>query len=690
MLTPQQEARLQELEQKYASQAKEARLQELEQKYSSLSPNKEEASLGFANRARYAIEPLASNREALLVQQFGQENVQKDQNGNLYVRQNGQFLPVNKEGFSTADLADFAGATPELAGMAAGTVMGGGAASVPGLILGGMAGSAIRQSLSGALGTPQVAGLQERAIETGLSGVGNLVGGKVLEGLGTLGTEIKQGASNAIGKIGSVFRSSEKPLAKEVGVVADQILNPVMKDTNQVVKENVPGMSVTPLDEPFGKEMVVAEQQKLNEIAARQRLPKSTYAQAAGGNAIQAEGKILDTPFVGGDVKRHVEGQLKAVKKNLENIAGEFIHSDSTDFEVGSTVRDMAKEAKLSAKRISQEMYDQVDQAGQNAMIGKYTFYKKFRDKAGELGLINPDGSRAVYDSSNELMREEFDTLQGLLFDGIDAIKKNPSNKVPFRGINAQIKKIGNAAKKLEKSDPNISRLLNIFKDDLENTAERTLNREVPRLGGVYKEARTWWKKFKDEEEFLDNLLPENIGDEKVVAKVMNDTTRIKGLKNIIGDEAVSDIGKSHVKNILQKLGNSGVASASTALNAVKKQRAQIIEALGEKTYKNIVDNLYYLNRVNRGLNIQRPRLMDLITQIGGWKNLAIRLATTTKTYAEMKGMEGTKDLVKEKAKSATKTIAKPGNYLLEKSKAPGFGNLLTDPYQRKASDKYK
>lgn len=170
------------------TQEEEFELAQIEQELStrgsqeaSVNPNRE-ADLGFVNRSRYAIEPLESNRKALLIQEFGEENVKQDADGNMYINQNGQFRPVNKEGLSFADVADFAGATPEMAGGVVGTVAGGVGASVPGAIAlgaaGGALGSAVRQGASALLGTPQVANVGERIAETGLSaGIGGLFGG---------------------------------------------------------------------------------------------------------------------------------------------------------------------------------------------------------------------------------------------------------------------------------------------------------------------------------------------------------------------------------------------------------------------------------------------------------------------------------------------------------------------------------
>lgn len=136
-----------------------------------------EAKLGFINRTRFSIEPIQSNRAALLSQEYGPENVLTDKDGNLFVKQEGVFKPVNMEGFSAADVADFAGSLPEAAGstvgFAAGAIGGGGALSIPAAIgagaAGGAVGSVFRQGLSAALGTPQVATKKERATELGVS-----------------------------------------------------------------------------------------------------------------------------------------------------------------------------------------------------------------------------------------------------------------------------------------------------------------------------------------------------------------------------------------------------------------------------------------------------------------------------------------------------------------------------------------
>lgn len=210
-LTQQEEFELAQIEQELASRQKNPT--------QTVDPNTE-ADLGLINRSRYVIEPLESNRKALLVQQFGQENVMQDDKGNVYVRQGDQFRPVNMEGLSFADATEFAGATPEMAGTAVGSVFGGG---IPGAFAGGAAGSLVRQGASALLGTPQVATVGERITETGLS---SLISGGTAGGVQALkyGAKIASPyAKEAISNIGDYVSGTAKkiPGVQTVGEVLD-------------------------------------------------------------------------------------------------------------------------------------------------------------------------------------------------------------------------------------------------------------------------------------------------------------------------------------------------------------------------------------------------------------------------------------------------------------------------------------
>lgn len=654
----------------------------------SVNPNRE-ASLGFVNRSRYAIEPLESNRKALLIQEFGEENVQQDRDGNVFIKQNGQFRPVNKEGFSFADVADFAGATPEvvggLVGTAAGVVGGAGAASIPAAIglgiAGGAAGSAARQGLSSILGTPQVANVGERVAETGMSGA--------FGGLGAAGGMAVKGAAkfakpyldDGIDGVANVFK--RKP---QVAQTLEQELSNTLENSSKVsINPEFENAVKYDTGEGLMSRDVVAESFKnLDDIASRQNLPRPTYAQAAGGRAIEAEGKIMETPLIGGRVRKQVDNQLKAVKNNIEKEVGKFIDEDSTGTEVGLATKDIALGIVRSTKKMSQELYGKVDELGANAMIGKKVLANKYRDTAGELGLMEPDLSRSAFAADTGLTRDEFNTLQGALFDGFEAINKNPSPKIRVQAVNGLLKTIKGTADSLDKKS-NAYRILNQFKVQLEDTMEGILNREHPKLGEVYKEATRGWRKYRNDEEFLENFLPDGV--ENIVKKTMGNSDNVKRMKELVGEKHVKEIGRSYVRDILGGLSKSGVARADSALTAVKKNKAVIVESMGGEAYGNLVDNLYYLNRLNQPLNVSRPGLYSLLFNPASnfnLKGIAVNIATSAKTYAESKGKTGT-DIFKSAAKKSSKPITVPFKKIMDAKPSThgGLSNLLMDNSQR-------
>jgi hypothetical protein len=651
-----------------------------------------EASLGPINRARYSIEPLQSNRMALLAKEYGEKNVQQDGDGNLYIKQRGEWRPVNKEGFSIADVADFAGALPEMAGGIVGTgvgaVGGAGLASIPTAIglgaAGGAVGSAARQGLSAILGTPQVATPIERVAETGASAAMGGVFGGAGQGLKNSMPAIKKGLGEAGEYAAKVFKRAPKEVPGE-----NRALQPGSEITHDIkVTPEFADEAANDYSQEYSRDMVKNHMDKLQGIAKRQNLPEPTYAQAAGGRAIQAEDKIINTPLVGGKVRKQVDAQLSGVKANLERNVGKFIDEDSTAPEVGLATKELSEGIVRATKRASQDLYQRVDDLGKDAMIGKKTFFNKYRDYAGELGLINPDLTRAKYAADSGLTKDEFTKLQSTLFEGMDAIKGTSSPKIRFASVNALRKTINSTAEEMASSNPNASRLLKKFGKDLDGAAEGVLNREHPKLGEIFKEANSKWAKYKNDQEFLDGFLPD--GAENIVKKTMLNSDNVKRMKELVGESHVKNIGKSYVKDILHGLSKSGVARADSALTAIKGKRAQIVEALGEDVYHNVTENLYYLNRLNQPLNVSRPSLYSLIFNPGtpaNFKGLAINIATSAKTLAESKGM-GAKDVAKEAAKKASKPITVPFKRIYDApaSKQGAAGNVLTDEKQRNAA----
>lgn len=649
-----------------------------------------EASLGVANRARYAIEPLQSNRKALLVREYGQDNVMEDKQGNLFLKQDNVFYPVNKEGFSVADAADFAGATPEIIGGVGGAALGalagvptGGAASVPLAAAVGATGAALgsgaRQGLSALIGTPQVASVGERAIETGLS---SAIGGATAG----LGTYLKPAIQTAQKGISQFFKGAAKEGLKEIGESTTKTVANTAMDATGFLKptfekqtvENIMGQ----VADQSGREMVQTEAKKLAEIAAREGLPSPTYAQAAQGKSLIAEAKILDLPVISGKVRKTYDGQLKKIKENLEGITGKFIDVESDAPEVGTTMREMAETMIEATKKGASELYQQVEEEGANAMIGKRTFMKKFMNKAGELGLINPDLSRAPYAADSSFTRDTFKTLQDVVFDGLDALKNTKSDKIRFESANALRKTVKGYADELASSNPNASRLLRNFGKELDETVEGILNREAPKLGEKFREANRGWYKFKNDEELFNSITRGgNLDDEKIVKTVMGGTKNIEKMKELIGEDRVKEIGKTYVRDLLAPLGKSGIARADSALTAIRKQRAQITSAIGETAYNRLVDNLHFLNRTGQPLNVSRASLYNILDNRGaGLKDLTLKLAGTAKTLAESKGTTVTK-AVKDSVVETTGRVVPTSSKGLSSA-----ANLLTDEKQRALS----
>lgn len=646
----------------------------------------QEASLGLVDRAKYSIEGIQSNRKAFLEQKYGKDNV-LEKSGDLYINQDGQFLPVNKEGLSAADFADFAGATPEIAG----TVIAGlaGTPAGPAGIMamgagGGAIGSGVRQGLSAIIGNPQVATPGERAIETGVSGA--------MGGLGAgAGILLKKGYQAAKPGITQVIKNLTKKGSEQVADTVGNTMSKTVANTDinlngQIVPQfteqtadNITGK----VADQSGRDMVKSEARKLADIATREGLPSPTYAQAAQGKALIAEAKVMDTPLIGGKVRETVDKQVSKIKDNLESLTGKFIDVESDAHEVGLATREYAETAVSAVKKASQELYDHVDEVGKDAMIGKRTFFNKFRDYAGELGLIRPDLSPEKYAADTGLTRETFNKLQSVMFDGIDAIKSTKSDKIRFEAVNALRKTINASAEELRDSNPNAARLLKRFGMDLDKTTENVLNREHPELGEVFKEANKNWAKFRGQEETLKKFFKDGVGDEKVVKTIMSDSGKIESLKEIIGEKNIQEIGKSQVKEILSKLGKSGIGRADTALEAIRKQGPQIKAALGQETYSRLIDNLHFLNRTGQPLNVSRASLYNLLDNRGpGLKGLALNIAGGAKTLAESKGTTVTR-AVKGKI---FETTSKKVEQAASSKGLSNAANLLGDSTQRDLS----
>lgn len=614
--------------------------QELAQLEAMAAPkmSKVEAEIGLINRAQYALEPIESNREELLKQEYGAENVMRDAQGELYLKQQGAFRPVNAPGIGLTDVAEIGGALPEivpeyvggLLGGAAGLVVGapsgpgaavtGAAGLAGGRAVGGALGSGFRQALSAAVGTPQVATLPERAMEVGMSAISAPIGGALADVAGP-----------AIKKLPGI-RSFFQP-EQAAQVAAPQIAQAGQELSEQVVSPEQ--LSKSLVQQEFERPMVQQEFERLSKIAQEQGLPAPTYAQAASGKAILAEQQLLDTPIIGSKIRKQVDAQLKAVRDNLEKEAGAFLDADSNAFEVGLNTRKMGETVTNTTKQAASELYGMIDELGANAKVGKRTFFNKYRDFAAEYNLINPDLTRTKYAADSALTPTEFKTLQDALFEGMGAIRRTKSPTVNFKSVDA-LRRTAKAIAE-ENKGSNTARIMLKFVNQLEESSQRVLNKEHPRLGEVFKEARSNWAKYLDYDSFIKKVMPEGKDEAKFVKSLMSNPNDIVKLKEIIGNERVKEIGVSQVRDILEsKLKGAGVARASAAINELKKIKQPLIESIGEKSYKNLIDNLDYLNRTNQPLIPNRTSLYSLFNDsTGGLKGFAARAVGAGKAMVE-------------------------------------------------------
>lgn len=539
----------------------------------------EEADLGFFNRLQYSIEPLESNRKAFLVQQFGAENVKEDEEGNTYINQNGTFQPVNKEGVSVADFADFAGSIPEIAGAGAGAVAGLGAGSIPAAMVGSAAGSAARQGLSALIGTPQVASPIERASEIGLSAA--------------LG-----GAGAGVGKV-----------AAKAG------------------KAIVPKLSKV-----FPKINIAKEGKKLLRISKQLDIPEPTAGQLSGGRTLEIEKALGIRRFFGRKIRKQTEKQIDAIKENLKNEVGEFIDTDSSREAIGGKIKTLASETIKRTKQASSELFDEVTSAAKGVAIPAKQTRVKLLSEFQKMGLFDINGNPIKHTSRTGLTETQFKRVQEVFGKILNDIERSGTD-IGGGTINPGALGADLTADTLNTMrkfiDANIKEgtslgfddvLLLKMRDTFLNVTEEMLEAQDPILKQKFKGARALWaKQFELKKLFgkggNKGLGIEDLSDEKVLEKVFSDKQKVKQLKELTDSETVEQSAKTWVNDLLTKtLGQEDKVTAQAALNGLKKNREALIEAMGRKSYMRLRDNLFYLERIGRPINPSKSTTTQMMS----------------------------------------------------------------------------
>jgi hypothetical protein len=543
-----------------------------------LPPVTDEADLGLTTRFKYSLEPLESNRRALLIEQFGAENVKEDEKGDLFVMQNGQFHPVNAPGISFTDVANIAGALPEGLGTTAGAMAGMGVGSVPAAAGGAALGSAIRQGLSAAVGTPQVAPPSERAGEVLLSGV-----------MGAGGAMIGKGIKTAAKKIFPRFRVDEK----------------------------------------------------IKNIAKELDLPEPTTGQLAKGRDLEIEKQLAETPFFGRKIRRINDKQITKIKQNLRDQFGDFGEVDMDRAGVGSTLKERAGKTVSAIKNQSQGLYDEITAGAKEVAVPSNEFKRSLAGQFNKLGLVDEAGNKLKHSAKTGLTKTQFERLQGIASDVLEQID-NSAGEIPGTknmGIDASdinvIRKYVDAnireGQKAQLDDVALIKL----RESLMEVTEDMLSEVDPKLQSQFREARGLWKKYLENKKIFETgkgLNLKNMSDEKVLQRVFRDKDSVESFKQLVDDESAKEAGDSFIRDILSKrIGGEEQISARGAISAIRAKREAIREAIGKDAYNTMMKNLEFLDMVGKPINPSKTAITDLRTNILKGTGLSLQRAGRTK-----------------------------------------------------------
>lgn len=674
-LSPQEQAELDAINQELGvrqqapvsglSSEEQAELAMIEQELATRKPQAEipvnpqrEADLGFVNRSRYSIEPLQSNRMALLAQEYGQENVMQDKEGNLFLNQNGEFRPVNKEGFSVADVADFAGATPEMAGSAvglvAGAVGGGGVASVPAAIglgaAGGAVGSVARQGLSALLGTPQVANTGERIVETGLSSLfgGATAGGGVV-------------AKRAMTPVKEFSKRAGRWLVDAIpgGRTSVEALEASYKATSNVIDT---------LKKRFNPR-VAEDADKFFSIAKRHGIDTSILPEAVefGHESVisRSARHIAETPF----------GEQKL--KSFYKAQGQVTNA------IDDVVNKLSPERLASGKDAGGFLIQAVNNAKTRMFDGLDETYSSV--------VKNFPGLKLSKGSSERIVSK------------LDGIEKFAKGRIA-RGIGSQkteAKSLLEAVGAIRKSNGSLKQtveaLRNIGEEAFKKGKQNRLPIDQKRLQGLY---------FDLQKEVIETVR-ENYGDDVAENLIRNN----KMISDFLGESSVLNkvIGRQDVadETVFKNLISNGDSRKIEAIKAIlpREEMAPIKAAALDSVIVRNADGLIMYDSTIKALQRKKDMISALfepeeLVEIGDLLRLGKRMGDPvlsssgtgasnafSKIIDDVKGAvvnEGNLETMKQRARrvrpSATK-IVKPSS-----PKYGRIGNILTDSTQREAA----
>lgn len=515
-----------------------------------------EARLGFGTRFQYALEPLESNRRALLIQEFGRENVLQDNEGNLFVVQDGVPRPANAPGLSQADIPEFFAAMPEGIGVATGAALGAGAGgpagAIPGAILGGAAGGAVRQAVSSLVtDTPQVAEPSERAANVAISG-----------GLGLLG----YGAGKAVGSLGKAVWQKVAPKAAKRA------------------------MTVTSEMKKFGM--------------------KPTLGQKYGGSLQRQEKQLEKIPIFGRSVRTEIAKQSEKVadivKKEIGDVADDTINAPQAGMRLKNIASEQIKQIKSGASELFEDFTERAKDINLDATGTKNSFLGRIK----KFNLFDMKGNPLPYNpEKSAIPMKEYRQVQNVIKPLIQAFDRAKSEPIEQAGKQVKRRIISaNAVNNLRKSldgsvsifqtegkqagisDATLLKVRSAFMDAVENGLEKQGDESLL----LFKTARVMWsdamKKNKLAQDLGINLANTKrlIADEKVLNKIMLDTKNYEKLVDVVGKKTAKEAANKFLEDIGKKSASFGDTSAARLLSGINKSRPVLEKALGKDKITNI------------------------------------------------------------------------------------------------------
>lgn len=537
-----------------------------------------EAELGAKTRIQFALEPNESNRRALLADTFGAENLLEDKSGDLYLIQEGMVRPINTAGLSQADLAEFAGALPEMGGTGIGAGIAGPAGAAGGAAIGNLA----RMGLSEIMGTPQVAKGEEIAGNVALAG---LLGGAA-EGL----TRIAKNATKSL-----VEKLMPEATERSMRVISEM-------DKVKVPKEQ------TALQKLRGKPIEYMEL-------------TPTTGQKYGGTTLSQEKILMSTPFWGRKIRKAVDEQSKVIYKGIKDEIGDFTGTKFIGPELGVKLKENTTSNISALKRTAGNLFQDFEQKGSMVNIDPISVRSSLLSKIDNLKLFNSKGKplKYVY-GATKLNDHEHESLQRVLTKVIKRLgdSKKPLNATSLNNMRIALDKsidvFQSEFKDIKLPDAALLKVRSSFMDAVEGQLRKS--NDFAATG--FKIARDMWSEAMKKQNMARKLglditnMKRITPDEKVLDNIFSNSEKFKMAKELFGEDMES-LALSHIEDTVRLLAKGGEEIPPTrVLNALLKKKPVLVKALGEKK----MDTIENLLNVAVENNIPVNPSMTAITQM--------------------------------------------------------------------------